>query len=109
MTLALSGELDSATASQLDAALNVALQRACRGVVVDTSSLAFIGAAGFRSLERAQQASARRGKDFVVLCDPWKLRIAKLIPDLELNVQLAPRDGGFEMRARRRAHAYGVV
>ena len=99
-TLTLYGELDAASAPDLEAAMAVALDHARSRVVVDIAPLQFIGAAGFHMLERGQQLAERRQVEFLVLADPWKLRIAKIVEERGLNIQLAPGSSGSEMRAQ---------
>jgi len=97
VTLKLLGELDSATAPDLDAALTMAFGQARGAVTVDITSLQFIGAAGFHCLERAQASAERRQLSFVVRADAWKMRIAQLVTSRALNIQLAPDDSGSTM------------
>ena len=97
VTLSLLGELDSATAPDLDAALTIAFRQARTGVTVEIAALRFIGAAGFHSLEHGQEVALARGLGFSVTADAWKIRIARLVTRGELNIELAPDDGDSTM------------
>ena len=59
-------------------------------MTVDIGPLQFIGAAGFHALERGQEAAGREALAYVVLADAWKIRIAKLVTNDALNIELAP-------------------
>lgn len=99
ITLTLLGELDTATAPDLEAALTLAFRQALTGVTVDITQLQFIGAAGFHALERGQESAERRNLAYVVLADAWKIRIAKLVTIRRLNIELAPDDSDSTMWA----------
>lgn len=109
VTLTLLGELDSATAPDLDAALSLAFGQARDAVTVDIAPLQFIGAAGFHALERGQEVAQHRGLAFMVLADAWKIRIAKLVETRPLNIELAPDDSGSTMWLAAGALAYALA
>jgi len=67
---------------------------------VHIEALQFIGAAGFHALERGQHAAERMDREFVVVADPWKIRIANLVCDTSLNIQLATDTGAWDMYAQ---------
>ena len=99
VTLALRGELDSATAPLLDEAISGAVSDARLGVVVRIATLDFIGAAGLRSLEHGQQLARAHGRTFLVVADAWQLKIASVVPDLKLTISLVEGPQGWTMLA----------
>lgn len=64
-TVAVTGELDLASASALEAVLQAALARA-PVVVLDLEKLEFMDSTGLRLLGRTHQASAQAGKRFLL-------------------------------------------
>ena len=109
VTLTLRGELDSATAPLLEDALADAIGGAKLGVVVVIATLDFIGAAGFRCLEIGQQSARARGRSFIVVANPWQLKIATVVGDLKLTIRLIEGPEGWKMRGPNSVVELGVL
>ena len=99
VTLRLHGELDSATSPLLEDAFADAIEKSPLGIVAEIASLDFIGAAGFRCLEVAQQSARAKGRTFVVVANPWQLKIATVVGDLKLTIRLVEGPEGWRMQA----------
>jgi anti-anti-sigma factor len=109
VTLTLRGELDSATATQLDEAITSAMSDARTGIVVRIATLDFIGGAGLRSLEHAQQRARAKGLSFVVVANAWQLKIASVLGDMKLTIRLVEGPQGWRMRAPATVAELGVL
>jgi anti-anti-sigma factor len=73
--IVVSGELDIATAPQVDAAF----AGLSSDVIVDCRYVAFIDSAGFHALDRGYDAAMQRGATFVVTgLSEFQTRIAKI-------------------------------
>src|SRR3954452_2503853 len=97
--LTLHGELDSATVPLLEDALADAIAGARVGIVVVIAELDFIGAAGLRCLEVGQESAKAKGRSYVVVANPWQLKIATVVGDLKLTIRLVEGPGGWKMQA----------
>lgn len=87
----LRGEIDMATAGDVESAVMSAARAAPRGIVLDLAS-SFVDLHGYRALSRAQAAIRREGKTFVLLVDAWQAKLNALIEsngDEHLNSRLA--------------------
>ena len=76
--ITLRGEIDMATAGDVEAAIMSAARAAPRGVVLDLAS-SFVDLHGYRALSRAQAAIRQEGKTFVLLVDAWQAKLNALI------------------------------
>ncbi|HTX26145.1 MAG TPA: STAS domain-containing protein [Streptosporangiaceae bacterium] len=97
------GEIDIATAEQLEERLSAALAAAGHRLVADLSQVSFIDAAGLRVLDRTARQAAEHGTSLHVVCDrPQILRLFELF-GLDRRVQTA-RTREEAVQALRDAH-----
>src|ERR671937_1593958 len=70
--IAVTGELDLATAPRLSKRLNVATLSGAGGVIVDLSETAFIDSSGLHALMVAARQLARRERVLTIVCPPGR-------------------------------------
>jgi anti-sigma B factor antagonist len=88
--LLVDGEIDIATAPRLLAALNEAVPKALRSLVIDLSHCGFMDSTGLALLINAHRRISRRSKGFAVVCPPGPLRRVFELTDLVDLLHVCP-------------------
>jgi anti-sigma B factor antagonist len=83
VTLTIKGEIDLASAGQLESAVKAAEQTRPRAIVLDLAALEFIDSAGLHSLSTARRRAQRAGHE---------LRLAHIPPVIERLIGIAGLD-----------------
>lgn len=86
LRLVLKGQLDSATAATLEAALDGALRPDLQSLAFDLSALSFISSAGLRVFAKARrQMQAQGGRFFCVNPSPQVRKVFEIVKATPLN------------------------
>ena len=88
--LAVSGELDLATADTLQTAVDAAIASGAAEIWVDLSHVAFMDSTGLRVLLRAQALLRARSKSFAVICPPGPVRRVFEVSGLDRSLAIHP-------------------
>jgi anti-sigma B factor antagonist len=88
--LAVSGEIDIASAPRLITGLNEALGECSSPVVVDLSHVDFMDSTGLALLLNAHRRLARRGQGFAVVCSDGPVRRVFTITDMVETLRVRP-------------------
>jgi anti-sigma B factor antagonist len=95
--IALSGELDAATAEPLDIALQEALMASSGPFVLDLSALTFMDSGGVNELLRARALLGREERALVVVCPDGPVRrVLEVIGVADLFALFATREAADE-------------
>ena len=95
--LAVSGEIDIASAPRLITSLNEALGECTSPVVVDLSRVTFMDSTGLALLLNAHRRLARRGQGFAVVCADGPVRRVFTITDMVETLRVRPdREGAVQ-------------
>jgi anti-anti-sigma factor len=88
--LAVSGEIDIASAPRLITSLNEALGECSMPVVVDLTDVDFMDSTGLALLLNAHRRLARRGQGFAVVCSDGPVRRVFTITDMVETLRVRP-------------------
>jgi anti-sigma B factor antagonist len=88
--LAVSGEIDIASAPRLITSLNEALGECALPVVVDLTDVGFMDSTGLALLLNAHRRLARRGQGFAVVCIDGPVRRVFTITDMVETLRVRP-------------------
>jgi anti-sigma B factor antagonist len=99
--LALRGELDIATSSDLDERLQMFVEAASEHLLIDLSALSFMDSMGLQVLLRARRKLGRQGRELVLVCPPGPILRLLVVTNLETAFNVHPDREAAERSLRR--------
>jgi anti-anti-sigma factor len=88
--LALGGELDIATSTDLDERLQLVVEDSTEDLLVDLSSLSFMDSMGLQVLLRARRKLARQERQLVLICPPGPILRLLVVTNLDNAFNVHP-------------------